>query len=205
MNIKICGLTTLLDTQYCAQQNPWALGFNFYPDSPRYISPDLAQTLIQSVPKSILKVGVYVNTTYDQLLSDMEQLELDLVQIYSPLNSAPNTFKERVILSLTASTTNDLPPPSTLKSYGYLLLDAPKIDHMLPGGTGRTANWSLAANMAKDYRLILAGGLNPQNVKQATELVNPFAIDLASGLEIAPGIKSREKIHHLFKELHHDN
>ena len=205
MKIKICGLMNLSDALHCCQLNAWALGFNFYKKSPRYISNPVAKEIINALPKSTLKVGIYIDEPYDTLLKNMDDLGLDLVQIYAPLNDAPNSFKDRVILSLQAATKNDLPPASILNSYRYVLLDAPKIHNDLRGGTGRRANWVLAQTMAKDYRLILAGGLNANNAKDAITAVNPYALDLASGVEHAPGIKDKSQINRLFEECKHDN
>jgi phosphoribosylanthranilate isomerase len=206
MNIKICGLTNLEDALHCYQQGAWALGFNFYPKSPRCIASTAAKEIIKALPKSILKVGIYINESYDRLLQHMDDLGLDLVQVYAPLNDAPSSFKDRVILSLKAATISDLPPAAILGSYSYVLLDAPKIanDDSL-GGTGRCANWTLAKALARDYRLILAGGLNANNAHEAILTVNPYALDLASGVEQAPGIKDKALINRLFEECKYDN
>jgi phosphoribosylanthranilate isomerase len=204
MKIKICGLTNFEDAEHCEQLGAWALGFNFYPKSPRYISKTAAKEIIKALPKSTLKVGIYINESYDTLLQHIDDLGLDLVQVYTPLNDAPSSFKDRVILSLQASTKSDLPSASILGSYRYILLDAPKKDGLL-GGTGRRANWVLAETMAREYPLILAGGLNATNVRDAIQAVNPYAVDLASGVEQAPGIKDKSQINCLFEEFKHDN
>src|SRR3990167_2671241 len=150
MKIKICGLTNLEDAEYCYKLGAWALGFNFYPKSPRRISHAAAKEIIKALPKSVLKVGIYINESYDALLQHIDELGLDLVQVYAPLNDAPSSFKDRVILSLQAVTKSDLPPASILSAYRYVLLDAPKIDSdALLGGTGRLANWALAEAMAR--------------------------------------------------------
>jgi phosphoribosylanthranilate isomerase len=202
MNIKICGLSNIKDAQYCYQHKPWALGFNFYSKSPRCISNATAKEIIKGLPKSILKVGIYINEPYDTLLQHIDDLGLDLVQVYAPLPDAPNSFKDKVILSLNAETTQDVPSVSVLSSYAYVLLDAPKMGHSDAfGGTGRRANWTIARTLANDYRVILAGGLNENNALEAMQTVNPYALDFASGLESAPGIKDRSKINRLFKEF----
>ena len=158
------------------------------------------------MPKSVLKVGIYINESYDALLQHIDELGLDLVQVYAPLNDAPSSFKDRVILSLQAVTKSDLPPASILSAYRYVLLDAPKIDSdALLGGTGRLANWALAEAMAREYPLILAGGLNAANTRDAIQAVNPCAIDLASGAEQTPGIKDKSQINRLFEECKHGN
>lgn len=201
MNIKICGVTNYDDAKYCYDCGAWALGFNFCTQSPRYIAMPCAKKIIQALPKAILKIGIYINASYDKLLHDVEAIGLDLVQVYAPLDNAPNSFKQRAILSLQATTINDLPKASVLTAYRHILLDAPKKNlNELPGGTGRHANWALARTLVNDYSLILAGGLKPANVKEATQFVNPYAIDLASGIEKAPGIKDAQQINQLFKE-----
>lgn len=206
MKIKICGLTNLEDAEHCEQLGAWALGFNFYPKSPRCISKAAAKDIINALPKSILKVGIYINESYDTLSRYIDDLGLDMVQVYAPLNDAPSSFKDRVILSLQAATKNDLPPASILSAYRYILLDAPKIDNDdLLGGTGRRANWALAETMAREYPLILAGGINATNVRDAIQAANPYAIDLASGVEQTPGIKDKSQINRLFEECKHDN
>lgn len=206
MNIKICGLTNLEDAEHCNKRGAWALGFNFYPKSPRCVSKAAAKEIISALPKSILKVGIYSHESYDTLLQHIDDLGLDMVQVYAPLNDAPGSFKDRVILSLQATTKSDLPSASILSSYRFILLDAPKKDgDGLPGGTGRRADWALAEAMAREYPLILAGGLNATNVRDAMQAVNPYAVDLASGVEQAPGIKDKSKINRLFEECKHDN
>ena len=206
MKIKICGLTNLEDARHCYQLGAWALGFNFYPKSPRCLLNTAAKEIMKALPKSILKVGIYINESYDTLLRCIDDLGLDLVQVYAPLNDAPSSFKDRVILSLRAATKSDLPPASILSAYRYVLLDAPKVDNDdLLGGTGRRANWVLAESMTREYPLILAGGLNATNVSDAIQAVNPYAIDLASGVEQTPGIKDQSQINRLFEAYKHGN
>jgi phosphoribosylanthranilate isomerase len=204
MKIKICGLTNLEDALHCSQAGAWALGFNFYPKSPRCISHTVAKALIEGLPKSILKVGIYINESYNNLLRYKEELGLDLVQVYAPLADAPDSFKDHVILSLQAASEKDLPSHFDLSSYRYVLLDAPKTHHEEFGGTGRCANWSLAKIMARECRLILAGGLNADNARNAIQAVNPYALDIASGVERAPGIKDKLQINRLFEECKHE-
>lgn len=205
MNIKVCGITNYDDAKYCSDKGAWALGFNFCTQSPRHISMSSAKKIIEKLPKAILKIGIYIHASYDKLSHDIDELGLDLVQIYTPLDNAPNSFKQRVILSLQGTTFNDLPKASVCTAYRYILLDAPKLSNSeLPGGTGRCANWKLARTLAKEHPLILAGGLHAANAKEAIQFVNPYAIDLASGIEKSPGIKDVHQINHLFKESKYD-
>lgn len=199
MKIKICGLKHLDDVEKCCHQGAWALGFNFYSKSPRYISDADAKVLMDRVPRNVLTVGICIGEDYNTLVRRVDVLGLDLIQVYAPINDAPPTFKERVILSLPAASVEDLPKASLLQSYGYVLLDAPTCSDHLLGGTGRLANWALAKTLARDYRLILAGGLNADCAEQAMCTVNPYALDIASGVESIPGKKDHTKINRLFE------
>lgn len=205
INIKICGLTTLADAQQCCESGAWALGFNFYPKSPRCVSEAVAKKIIETLPQAPLKIGIYIDESYDVLARQMDNLGLDLIQVYAPVKKAPRSFKERLILSLQAATTNDLPKASILSTYGYILLDAPSHPDGLLGGTGRRANWTLAKALAKEYPLILAGGLEATIIKDAVQATNPYALDFASGVERSPGIKHQSKLNQLFKESRYVN
>ena len=194
-----------MDAVHCLQRGAWALGFNFYPKSPRCVSKARAKEIMQQLNHPVLKVGIYINQSYDVLAEHMDDLGLDLIQLYAPLSDAPSSFKERAILSLQAATIDDLPPASILSAYRYVLLDAPKNQNGELGGTGRGANWALAATLARDYCLILAGGLNADNAREAIQVVNPYALDLASGVELSPGIKDESQINRLFEACKHEH
>ena len=186
MRAKICGITTLLDAQAAAQHGAWALGFNFYKQSPRFIEPMMARDIIKKLPPTILKVGIAIDTPSSELLNLMTTVGLDLIQIYEVLD-IPKELKKRIILSLQATSEHELVSHHELNQYGYLLLDSPKLDDGLMGGTGRLSNWEFAAQLAKQYRLILAGGLTPNNVHAAIREVQPYAVDVASGVQASPG------------------
>lgn len=203
MHVKICGITNLSDAELSIQHGAQLLGFNFYSKSPRYISMDIAKKIISPLPKSILKVGLFIDSTYDVINRAIDTLGLDLVQIYTPIQ-ADKDFYERVIFALQAEKEEDLPAAHILNQYAYLLLDAPKTSDGLHGGTGRLANWSLATRLAREYRLFLAGGLTPHNVQSAIHHVQPYAIDVASGVERMPGVKDETQLKHFFKECKYD-
>lgn len=203
MKVKICGLMNHEDALFANIQGAWALGFNFYRHSPRCLTLEAANQIIAKLPSSILKVGVFVNATYEILVHYQQSLGLDLFQVHGPVN-APSTFKQNLILSLQANALDELSTDIDLQSYGYLLLDAPKQKDGLFGGTGRLSNLNLAKNLADNHRLILAGGLNAQNVKMAIETVRPYAVDVASGVECSLAKKDQGLIQH-FLEVCHDN
>lgn len=203
MQVKICGITNLLDAQYSILQGAHLLGFNFYAKSPRYIPMNIAKKIISELPQSIRKVGLFIDEPYDVIAHAIDTLSLDLVQLYTPIK-ANKDFCDRVIFALQAEKEADLPEASILNQYGYILLDAPKATDGLQGGTGRLANWALASQLARDYRLFLAGGLTPDNIKAAIHQVQPYAVDVASGVERIPGLKDKAKMKHFFEECSHD-
>lgn len=186
MRAKICGITNLADATLAVKHGAWALGFNFYKKSPRYIEPNAATLIIQELPANVLKVGVSIGKEASELSELKSSVGLDLLQVYEVVE-APSDLKKHLILSVQAMSALDLPSHDELVQYGYLLLDAPKSVDGLMGGTGRLSNWDLAAELAKKYRLILAGGLTPNTILEAMKFVKPYAVDVASGVQCAPG------------------
>jgi phosphoribosylanthranilate isomerase len=185
MKAKICGITSLEDALFAANNGAWAIGLNFYKNSPRYVSLQKARHITSQLPQDIIKVGILIDYSQEEALDVLEFL--DLIQIYQP--NSLFSDKKRIILALQDSSKDELPTSSILQEYGFVLLDAPKQQDGLRGGTGRLANWDLAKELAKSYKLILAGGLNPSNVEEAIRYVQPFAVDVASGIEQHPGQK----------------
>ncbi|OMQ04596.1 phosphoribosylanthranilate isomerase [Lawsonia intracellularis] len=183
---KICGITNLEDALFAANNGAWAIGFNFYKNSPRYVSLEKAREITSQLPIHVIKVGILIDYSQDEMLDALEFL--DLIQIYQLHFKLP-LDKKRIILALQTSSKDELPESSILQEYGFILLDAPKRQDGLLGGTGRLANWDLARELT-DYKLILAGGLNNLNVDAAIKHVQPFAVDVASGVEERPGIKN---------------
>lgn len=188
MRAKICGITNLEDALLAVQQGAWAIGFIFYPKSPRYISKSEAKNIIRKLPCTILRVGVFIDEPFAAIKLTCEQIGLDLVQIHNIIE-IPNNFKKKVIYSVRARFEHELPAAEILSSYGYIHLDAPADEKGLLGGTGRLCNWKLAQQLAKKYRLIVAGGLHANNVQKAIKLIRPYAVDVASGIEMTPGTK----------------
>ncbi len=188
MKAKICGVTTLKDALVIAQNNAWAIGFNFYKKSLRYIEHRDASDIMRQLPCSLVKVGIFIEEASNVIIKGLEDLGLDIAQVYED-KDVPKIYKKRMILSLQVEREEGLPSPTVLKEYAYILLDAPRRKDGLMGGTGRQANWGLAKTLARNYQLILAGGLKAESVKEAIHEVHPFAVDVASGIEQVPGIK----------------
>jgi phosphoribosylanthranilate isomerase len=202
VKIKICGITTLADALACAQAGADLLGFNFYPPSPRYLTPEdcapIAAVLRKQYPQLIL-AGVFVNETGDSIRQIMEQCQLDLIQCSGDETPGmlqkygPASFK-----ALRPAGWNDLRaaagtyPARTLPPA--FLIDAYRPGEF--GGTGQTADWSLAASLAARLPILLAGGLNPENVAAAVRQVRPWGLDVASGVETEarPASKDADKV-----------
>jgi phosphoribosylanthranilate isomerase len=187
--IKICGLMSAADALAAVEAGADALGFVFAP-SPRQVSPETARDIIQSLPPFVTTVGVLVNRPAEEVENIVRECGLDLVQLHgreSPAYCAG--FQGRAVKVLSMDQGIDM---DTIAAYGpvtrALLLDSGR------GGTGRTFNWrTLPVGLDRD-RLILAGGLNPDNVGTAIKTIGPWAVDVSSGVESAPGRKDIKKV-----------
>ncbi len=190
--VKICGITNVDDALDAIELGADYLGFNFYPDSPRYVDPLKAKEIIRDVPGAIAKVGIFVNADF-QLVSDIAvDLELDCLQFHG--DETPeycNQFGRTWWRAFRPQNIEDL---SMIPQYqsDFLLIDS-YVEKAF-GGTGVVSNWDLAVNAKKYGKLILSGGLKPENVEMALQTVKPYAVDVASGVEQSPGVKDRYKM-----------
>lgn len=199
--IKICGITSIDDALAAIDCGAQYLGFNFYRPSPRYIEPEAARGIIEALPSGIIPVGVFVNEPGPEtVIALLEASGATMAQLHG--DESPEychrVGPERVIRALRAGPGFD---PETALEYpaDAILLDA--FDKKLYGGTGRTADWSIAAEVARRAKLFLAGGLSPANIIEAIRIVRPFAVDLNSGVETAPGVKDHGKLRELKKVM----
>ncbi len=191
--VKICGLTNLEDTLAAIEMGADYLGFNFYPESPRFLEFEEAERIIEEVPPNIFKVGVFVNADYQTLVDYAQFLNLDLIQFHGDesvefCQQMARPWMKAIRLDSEA----DLEKISLYPSEWILL------DSYVPGqygGTGLKPNWEIASR-AKDYgkKVFLAGGLKPENVQLAIATVQPYAVDVASGVEKVPGRKDLAKM-----------
>lgn len=191
--IKICGIKTVEDALAAMDAGADLIGFNFYPRSPRYIDPGQCRDIMAVMRKysHIIYVGVFVNASADEVRATLETAALTLAQLHGDETSQMvrslegKAFKafRGIPQSLDGFARNDAPA---------LLVDASVKGSY--GGTGETADWSAAAALAQQYPLLLAGGLNPENVAQAVQHVHPWGVDVASGVESAPGVKDLYKM-----------
>jgi phosphoribosylanthranilate isomerase len=201
VKLKICGLTSLEGARAAIDCGAEYLGFIFYPKSRRYIAPPSARAIIERLPDDIISVGVFVNEPrpedVDEILrvsgARMAQLHGDESTAYCASVGAERVIKAfRVDDDFDARRVLDYPASA-------VLLDA--FDAKLYGGTGKTANWTIAREAAKLTRIFLAGGLSPENIVEAIRVVEPFAVDVNSGVESAPGRKDARKLRRLKDEM----
>jgi phosphoribosylanthranilate isomerase len=193
VRVKICGITRLADALCAAEAGAHALGFVFYPRSPRYIPLAAASRISASLPPFISKVGVFVNAGKREILKAITQCDLDVVQLHGDESpSFCRRFPSRVVKAFRLRGPEDLRALDGYRVDAYLL-DAFQAGER--GGTGQMFDWSLARQAQKgNRRIILAGGLTPGNVAEAIRRVHPFAVDVSSGVEKSPGRKDHRKI-----------
>ena len=190
--VKICGITNLDDAHHAAAYGADALGFVFYPGSPRFVDPDTARRIIAELPPLVTTVGLFVNEPSARIREMVDFCGLNTVQLHGDEEPDQCCYPPcRVIKALRMR--GDM-QTSQFAAYtvSALLLDA-----FVPntfGGTGHRCDWEQAAIVASQHRVILAGGLNPDNVAEAVRQVRPYGVDVSSGVEEKPGQKDPEKV-----------
>jgi phosphoribosylanthranilate isomerase len=187
VKIKICGITNPEDALIAVAAGADALGFVFFRGSPRYISPEQADAIIRRLPPFVQSVGLFVNEEPATVNSVAERCGLDLVQLHG--EESPDycvAIKRRIIKAFRVKDVSSLDDMENYRVAACLLDAWSPAAH---GGTGTTFNWEIAARAAASQPIILAGGLTPENVAGAVATVNPYAVDVSSGVESAPGKK----------------
>ena len=201
VRIKICGITNEEDALAVARFGADALGFIFAP-SPRRISAEKARKVVKALPPLVQRVGVFVDADLQEVLSVAETCGLDILQFHGSESAEYcNSFDYRVIKAARLRSRQDLKGLLEYKDVVHALL----LDTYVPGklgGTGITFDWELAVEAKKYGRIILAGGLSPENVAAAISTVKPYAVDASSRLEQSPGIKDHEKMMQFIAEVH---
>ena len=196
--VKICGLTRLEDAQRAVDLGAAALGFNFYSLSPRYIEPQAARAIVRQLPPFVAAVGVFANETDGgHVIAVARQAGATAVQIHGPGFPALHELLSVFTLVVAVPVGQGFKPEELgkIKPSAYLL-DTFDPDRL--GGTGRTFDWNAAREAKQFGPIILAGGLTPTNVARAVREVRPFAVDVATGVESAPGIKDPTKLRAFF-------
>ena len=195
MKIKICGITNSNDALACAAMGVDMIGLNFCEQSPRHIRPEQARTIARTLPSSTQAVGIFVDTPVEEIRRVARDVGLRMVQLHgseSPEMCAELARDFEIIKALRIDGGFDAQRASVYPMC-TILLDT--YDERMAGGTGEVGDWELARATKKfTRRLILAGGLNPENVACAIEMVNPDGVDVCSSLESAPGVKDLGRI-----------
>jgi phosphoribosylanthranilate isomerase len=205
VRIKICGVRRMEDALLATDLGAAAVGFVFWPASPRFIDPYRARPIVMALPVWVSAIGVFVDQPCDYVAGVARLLNLAAVQLHG--NEAPGTYAHctlRVIKAVPVAHGFDpVAAMSAVPSSATVLLDAH--DPVKKGGTGRTIDWTSAAAAARIRPVILSGGLNASNIQAAIEAVRPAAVDISSGVESSPGVKDPGKLRALFASLQTDN
>jgi phosphoribosylanthranilate isomerase len=199
--VKICGITNYEDARAALELGADIIGFNFYPQSPRYVVPEEAAAIIRRLPAFIDVSGVFVNSSLDEIRAIATECQLDWVQLHGDESTefcrwlAYDSVK--TMKALRVKDASDLQQVDNF-STDAVLLDA--YDPTRYGGTGLTFDWNIIGHIGK--RIFLAGGINPQNAAKAVEL-GVYGIDVCSGVESTPGRKDHKKMKTLFDNIRH--
>ena len=221
--VKICGITRPEDADLAAELGAGALGFVFWPGSPRCVAPDVARGIIRRSGPRVTSVGVFVDASPEEVTRIMDEVGLDVAQLHGhespeycrqlakslekgdenlfrgdPEKKIPVPFFARLIKAIGLQDSE----PVVLGEFDadvLILVDAH--DPSRYGGTGRTVDWAAARQVASMRKTILAGGLNPENITRAIDAVQPYGVDVSSGVESEPGVKDAARLRRFFEEL----
>ena len=193
VKVKICGITSAADAQAAVQAGADALGLMFYAGSPRHVPMDRAREIARALPPFIIRAGVFVDPDPEEVFEAVRLCGLNLLQFHGA--ESPEFCEQFGLMTMKAfriQNADSLQPISAFRTHA-ILLDSYVAGQ--PGGTGETFNWELARQVTKLGRpVFLAGGLTPQNVAEAVRTVEPFGVDVSSGVEQSPGKKDAKKM-----------
>ena len=194
--VKVCGITRHEDAELAVELGAWALGFILWPHSPRAADPVVAAGIAAAMRRRTELVGVFVNATLDEVAQAAEALHLSHVQLHGdegPVYCAEAARRTgaKVIKAVRVAGPADFQDLERFHTDFHMLDTAAR---GLRGGTGETWDWALAARRRRKIPVILSGGLNAENVAAGIEAIDPWAVDVSSGVEAAPGIKDPDKL-----------
>jgi phosphoribosylanthranilate isomerase len=193
--VKICGITSVEDGRQAVEAGADALGFVFWPPSPRYVTPERAAAITAALPPLVVRVGVFVDASRDELARTADAAGLDLLQLHG--QESPECFAALPRRALKALRVGEgfrsQEAEAFARSAAGVLLDTHRPE--APGGTGRAFDWTKVRGLRERVPfLLLAGGLTPDNVADAIDAVDPHGVDVSSGVEAEPGRKDVEKL-----------
>lgn len=203
VRVKICGITRPEDAVRAAAAGAWAVGVIFAAESPRRVSLGRAAAIMAAAPSGIVKVGVFVNPSTEEIVAAVNECGLTAVQLHGEETPA---FCRRAAAATGVAVIKAVPVegPRSLDSVASFDTDYVLLDTYQPGrrgGTGRSFDWSAACELPREVRsgrVILSGGLSAENVLEALDAVGPYAVDVSSGIETAPGVKDPGEMERLF-------
>jgi phosphoribosylanthranilate isomerase len=201
--VKICGITNLADARAACDAGADAVGLNFYSPSPRSVSKATAMEIREQLPAGVQIFGVFVNADPAEILDISREVRLDAAQLHG--EEAPAAVAQLIgeILVFKAFRVGPDFSPAMLENYpdvAGFLFDAADAATGQYGGTGRLADWGVAQQAARSHKIILAGGLNAENVAAAILQVRPYGVDVATGVETAPGNKDHDQLREFIRE-----
>ena len=198
--VKVCGITRREDALLAADLGASAVGFVFWPHSPRYVEPEAAAEIARALPADVAPVGVFVDPSVDDVRRIAARVGLAAVQLHG---DEPATLCDglpyRVLKAVPVAGAATRAAAERVPRRVTVLLDAR--DPVRRGGTGRTVDWGVAAEVAAGRRIFLAGGLDPGNVGEALRTVRPYGVDVSSGVETRPGRKDAGRLRVFFEEV----
>jgi phosphoribosylanthranilate isomerase len=193
VKVKICGITNVDDAVAAVDSGADALGFVFFKESPRYIPYTNAASIINKLPSFLTTVGVFVNEQPEHIENIITMTGIDVVQLHGEEPPEKCIFMRRAIKAVRVETLESLDPLINYRGIvSAFLLDT--FTHGLLGGTGKIFNWDIAIEAKQFGRIILAGGLTPDNVAEAVRRVSPYGVDVSSGVEFERGRKDHKKM-----------
>ncbi len=199
VKVKICGLTNYEDAVAALDMGADLLGFNFYPESPRYVTPEKAAEIISKLPAFIDVAGVFVNASFEEIRRIIDRCRLNWIQLHGDEDPEfCGSFRSVHVKTMKALRVKDT---SDIEKADQFFTDAVLLDAFHPekyGGTGLTFDWNIVGHIGK--RVFLAGGINPDNAAAAVEL-GVYGIDVCSGIEAEPGKKDHRKMKKLFENV----
>jgi phosphoribosylanthranilate isomerase len=181
IRIKICGITFLEDAMAAVEYGADAIGFVFYPKSPRTITPEKAKTIVSALPPFVTTVGVFVNEKKTEIERIASYVGLNIIQLHGSESPEDCNLSKKVIKAIRAKDFTELELLNYYKKASAFLLDTYSSNAL--GGTGKVFNWDIAVEAKRFGRIILAGGLTPENVEEAIRYVQPYGVDVATGVE----------------------
>ncbi len=200
VRVKVCGVTRLEDARLACELGASALGFVFWPESPRFIEPDRARAITDELEPFVATVGLFVDQSVDEIERVAAIARLSVIQLHGSESRAHfDAMTRPVIKSVAVDPSVDLRAIDEIPVHVTVLLDV--LDPVRRGGSGRTIDWSIAQRVAARRPSVLAGGLRADNVGAAIGQVKPAAVDVSSGVESSPGIKDPGKLQAFFEAV----